>query len=158
MSKRGVSPVIATVLLIGIVIALGVVVFLWFRGFTQEAVTKFGGENVQLVCSNVQFEASYSSDGSVSISNTGNVPIFNFNVQIDNKDGTYTTQQINNLMSNWPSTGINQGGAFSGNAASIISGSTSDLVLIPILRGSTSSGQQQSYTCSSQYGYKISIS
>ena len=158
MNERGVSPVIATVLLIGIVIALGVVVFLWFRGFTQEAVTKFNGENIQLVCSNVQFEASYSSDGSLSVSNTGNVPIYNMNVQIDNKDGTYTTQQINNLMNNWPNSGINQGGSFSGNAANVISSSTSDLVLIPILRGTTSSGQQQSYTCGSQYGYKISVS
>ena len=61
MNKKGVSPVIATVLLIGIVIALGLVVFFWFRSFTQEAVTKFGGENIQLVCNNVQFEGSYSS-------------------------------------------------------------------------------------------------
>lgn len=156
-NKRGVSPVIATVLLIGIVIALGLIVFLWFKGFTQEAVTKFGGENIQLVCSNVQFEASYSSDGGISISNTGNVPVFDFNVQIDNKDGTYSTQDMNNIINNWPSTGINQGGVFSGNIASIVSSSTSDLILIPVLRGSTSSGQQKSYTCSNQ-GYKIQIS
>ena len=94
MNKKGVSPVIATVLLIGIVIALGLVVFFWFRSFTQEAVTKFGGENIQLVCNNVQFEGSYSStsttSGTLAISNTGNVPIYNFNVQINGAGGDKT--------------------------------------------------------------------
>ena len=39
--KKGLSPVIATVLLIGIVIALALIIFLWFRGTMKPAITKF---------------------------------------------------------------------------------------------------------------------
>lgn len=155
MNKRGVSPVIATVLLIGIVIALGVIVFFWFSSFTQEAITKFNGENIQLVCNDVSFAASYSSGGSLAISNTGNVPIFDFNVQIQGSAGTYTTQDMTNLISNWPSSGLRQGSVFSGNIASKVAGAN-QIVLIPILMGTVSNGDQKSFTCANQ-GYQVSL-
>jgi flagellin-like protein len=157
MEKRGVSPVIATVLLIGIVIALGVIVFFWFSSFTQEAVTKFNGENIQLVCNDVQFQASYSSGGDLAISNTGNVPVFSFNIQMNGASGAYTTDDIKDLT-NWPTGGLKQGGVFSGNIQNAVSGAgANEIILIPVLRGSVSNGDQQSYTCPTQYGYKISI-
>ena len=156
MNKRGVSPVIATVLLIGIVIALGVIVFFWFSSFTQEAITKFNGENIQLVCNDVQFQASYSSDGDLAFSNTGNVPIYSFNVQIQGSQGTFTTQDIKNLISNWPSSGLRTGGVFSGNILGKINGAN-QLILIPVLEGKVSNGDQKSFTCADQYGYKISV-
>jgi flagellin-like protein len=74
MNKRGVSPVIATVLLIGIVIVIGLIIFLWLRGLTQEAVFKFD-QNIELTCNDVKFSSSYSS-GTLTISNTGNVAIY----------------------------------------------------------------------------------
>ncbi len=156
MERRGVTPIIATVLLIGIVIALGSIVFFWFSGFTQEAVTKFSGENVQLVCKDVKFEASYSSGGDLAVSNTGNVPIYSFNVQILGAAGTFTTQDMKNMISNWPNTGLKQGGVFSGNILSKVTGAN-QIILIPILRGSVSGGDQKSYTCPDQYGYKLSL-
>jgi flagellin-like protein len=156
MNKRGVSPVIATVLLIGIVIALGVIVFFWFSSFTQEAITKFNGENIQLVCNDVSFVASYSSGGALAISNTGNVPIFDFNVQIQGAQGTYTTQDMTNLISNWPSSGLRQGGVFSGNIASKVVGAN-QIILIPILLGTVSNGNQKSFTCANQYGQQVSL-
>jgi flagellin-like protein len=152
--KKGVSPVIATVLLIGLVIALGTVVFIWFRSFTQEAITKFGGENIELVCGDVSFEASYSS-GELAVSNTGNIPIYSFNVQINKEGGAYTTKEITDLMS-WPTTGLRQGGVLSGNIGSQTSGANK-LILIPILRGTISSGDEKSYTCGSRYGQAVSI-
>ncbi len=149
MNKRGVSPVIATVLLIGLVITLGVVVFVWFQSFTREAVTKFNGENIELTCGNVYFDASYSPSGVLAISNTGNVPIYSFNVQINSAGGVYTTEEISKLVSNWKATGLRQGGTFSGNILSSASGAT-QITLIPILRGTVSSGDQKSFTCGSQ--------
>ena len=47
--KSGLSPVIATVLLVGLVVVSGLIIFMWFRGLTQEAVVKFD-QNIQLVC------------------------------------------------------------------------------------------------------------
>ncbi|MCL5730239.1 MAG: hypothetical protein M1165_01575 [Candidatus Pacearchaeota archaeon] len=156
MNKRGVSPVIATVLLIGIVIALGLVVFLWFRGFTQEAITKFSGENIQLVCGDVQFSANYQS-GQLALQNAGNVPIYSFSIQMNSAGGSYSTGDITTLTGNWPKTGLRSGGTF-GGALNFPSGTTvTSLLVVPILRGSLSNGQEQSYTCTSQ-GQTVSVS
>ena len=153
MRKKGVSPVIATVLLIGIVIALSSIVFFWFRGFVQETNTKFG-KNIQLNCPDVQFDAQYSN-GELEMLNNGNVPIYGFSVQIDNGKGSYSTKGIE-AISNWPPNGLPVGGTFSANIQSSISGAQ-DIILIPILRGTLSSGDQQTYTCGSQYGKKITL-
>lgn len=157
MNKRGVSPVIATVLLIGIVVALALIVFLWFRSFTQEAVTKFGGENIQLICSDVQFDAGYSAGGELDLSNTGNVPIYSFSLKTIGSQGSYQTTDLSQIFGNWPKTGLNQGAPFSGNIGSLTSGAN-QIVVDPILRGTTSSGQEESFTCADQYGKTISLS
>src|SRR3970282_954737 len=91
-NRRGVSPVIATTLLIAMVVVTGLIVFLWFRGFTQEAVTKFGGTNIELVCGDVRFDSSYSS-GNLFLSNVGNVPIYSFKLKIESP-GSHTTLDI----------------------------------------------------------------
>jgi flagellin-like protein len=44
-NKMGVSPVIATVLLVAMTVVIALIVFLWFRQIGKEVVTKFG-ENV----------------------------------------------------------------------------------------------------------------
>ena len=38
--KKGVSPIISTVLLIVIVIILAIIILLWSRGFVKEIITK----------------------------------------------------------------------------------------------------------------------
>ncbi len=152
MKKRGLSPVIATVLLIAIVIVLGLIVFLWLRGITQEAITKFGGQNVQLVCNNVQFDASYSS-GNISISNTGNVPIYEFKAKISGA-GSYSTVVIGNSTS-WPKVGLNPGDVYQGPLNT--TGATS-LTIIPVLIGKTQSSGDQTYTCPDSQGKEVSLS
>ena len=154
-NRKGVSPVIATVLLIGLVITLGAVVFVWFQNFTHEAVTKFEGENIELVCADVQFTANINN-GNLAISNTGNVPVYSFNVKIDKGAGSYTTKEITEAVSNWPKIGLRSSGVFSGDISSYISGATK-VTLIPILRGTVSNGDERSFTCAEQYGKTISI-
>ena len=68
INKKGVSPIIATILLIALTIIIALIVFQWMKGFTKEAITKFDGTNIELVCNDVQFEASYSN-GNLVISN-----------------------------------------------------------------------------------------
>ncbi len=158
MKKRGVSPVIATILLVALVVGLSVVVFVWFRSFTQEAITKFGGQNVQNFCSNgqIQFDAQYVG-GQLSISNNG-IPIYSFSVRVDKDGGGYSTSDIGTLAgSDWPSTGLNKGDAFQGSLTGVSSSSASDIILIPVLRGSVSGGKVKLYTCSEQYGYKVTL-
>ncbi|MCW8966501.1 MAG: hypothetical protein OQK82_07435, partial [Candidatus Pacearchaeota archaeon] len=134
------SPVIATVLLIAMVVVIGLIIFMWFRGFTQEAVTKFD-TNVELVCNDVIFDASYHS-GVLSIVNTGNIPIYRMKLKIS-AQGSYTTKELTTTQG-WTETGLNQGDTFS-NSIQIPSG-TDDITLTPVLMGTSRNGQQ-TYTC-----------
>ena len=57
MQKKGISPQIATVLLVAFVIALLVTVFLWGRNYIQERAEKEGKlAEKQLECENIGFE------------------------------------------------------------------------------------------------------
>ena len=150
MNKRGISPVIATVLLIAMVIVIGLIIFLWFRGIIEEEGTKFEGKNVKLVCADVKFDASYSK-GVLSILNTASVPIYKMKMKIY-KDGSHSTKEIEG---SWPPTGLNPGGAFSEDISSDTSG-VNKITLIPVLMAS-SSGGKKAYTCEDQYGKEITI-
>lgn len=150
MKKRGISPVVATVLLIAIVIVIGLIIFLWFRGMTEETITKFGGTNVKLVCNDVEFEASYSS-GILYLSNTGNVPIYKINMKID-KGISHTTKT---LEEDWPEFGLNQGDAKSFDISSEVD-SGDEVLLIPVLLGNSKNGKK-SFICEEEYGYEIMI-
>ena len=153
MKKRGISPVIATILLISIVVIIALIVFLWLRGMTEETITKFGGKNVKLVCGDVMFEASYSG-GKLYISNTGNVPIFKMNMKID-KGTSFSTITFNTVEDLWPELGLNQGGTFSLDISSKISPGN-EIIIIPVLAGSTKDGEKI-YVCEEMYGQKILI-
>jgi flagellin-like protein len=150
MEKKGISPVIATVLLIAMVVVLGLIIFLWFRGFTQEAVTKFD-TNVELVCNDIAFDASYSA-GILSLINTGNVPIYRIKLKSSGM-GSYSTQELS-IEDNWPDIGLNQGNAYS---QSIDLEDKEEVVVIPVLMGNSRTGQK-SFTCDeAQHGYSITI-
>ncbi len=151
--KKGVSPVIATVLLIAMVIVIALIIFLWFKSMIQEKITKFGDQNIQTVCEKVKFDASYD-DGSLFISNTGNVPIYSLKIKMTGA-GSHETKDIKDFPSaSWPSIGLNQGGTFYG---SIDLSSVKEIEVIPVLIGMSDKGKK-SYTCEERYGYNILIS
>lgn len=151
---KGVSPVIATVLLIAMVVVIALIVFLWFRGLTEESITKFGGRNVRIVCSDVQFDASYLG-GTLSLSNFGNVPIYGIKAKISSQ-GSHETIDLNDFSSiQWPAVGLPQGGVFSGDISNEVS-AADNVVLIPVLRGKTEVGEKI-YVCEEQYGKEILI-
>ena len=151
LDKRGVSPVIATVLLIGMVVVIGLIIFSWLRGITQESVTKFN-KNADLVCGDIKFQASYDSD-TLSILNIGNVPIYQMTVRIS-KEGSFETDYLDSLSSEWPSSGLNQGVGFSDTVD--FTGAKS-ITLIPIILGD-SGGAEKSFACDeARCGYEITL-
>src|SRR3989344_7659436 len=109
VNKKGVSPIIATILLIVLTLVIASIVFFWLKGLTKEATTKFEGTNIELVCDDVQFDASYSG-GTLTISNLGNVPIYDFNIKSEFAGG-HDTFDLETMAENWD--GLNQGGVFS---------------------------------------------
>lgn len=146
MNKKGISPVIATMLLVAIVIVIGLIVFLWFRGITEEAVTKFGGTNVKLICEDVSFEADYDG-GFIYISNSGNIPIFEIQAKIIG-EGTHSTET---LIDGWPELGLNQGGTYAGPTPGV----GEKIILIPVLMGKTDKGATEKHVCQERHGYEI---
>lgn len=143
MKKKGVSPIIATILLIALVIIIGVIIFFWMKSMTQEAVTKFDNQNIEMVCNNVNFYATYSG-GILYLSNNGNIPIYDFKIKIED-DGSYSTLELSNITdSQFPETGLNPGGAFSGD---VNVGNPEKITLIPILIGKNEQGEERTYTC-----------
>jgi len=134
---------------------IALIVFLWFRGLTEEQITKFGGTNIKLVCDDVYFEAEYSS-GTLSILNSGNIPIYGFKIKSSGY-GSYTTQNLGDLSNVWNtqfSTGLNQGMAFSDSIS--FSGS-SEIVLIPVLIGNSEKGKKTHVCDENLNGYPITL-
>ena len=88
MKKRGLSPVIASVLLIMLVLVLAAIIFLWARGFIAEQIEKFG-KPVESLCNDVNFEFDLFIDNvgsgyEVEIVNRGDIPIQSFDVKAVN--------------------------------------------------------------------------
>lgn len=160
MKKKGVSPVITTVLLILIVLIIALIVFLWLRSFIQEPITKFGGKNVELVCADIVFQASYSGD-ELHISNTGNIPLYDFQIQLfgDGEKSTILLKEKANSDENcedddcFPEIGLNPGAVYS---QSIQFGDYEKIIISPVLWGTSDSGRKD-YVCDEKYGKEILI-
>ncbi|MGD9275997.1 MAG: hypothetical protein PVJ67_02395 [Candidatus Pacearchaeota archaeon] len=146
MKRKGVSPVIATVLLIAMVVVIGLIIFLWFQGMTRESITKFEGTNIELVCNDVSFDAGYSA-GELSIVNNGNVPIYGMKMKVIG-EGSYDTVDVTGF------SGLSQGGSFSGG---VNIGSATNIVLIPVLLGSSERGERTFVCDENQHGYELVI-
>ena len=151
MGSKGVSPVIATILLIALVMIIALIVFQWMKGFTKEAITKFDGTNINLVCNDVQFDASYSN-GNLVISNTGEVPIYDFNLKSESPGGD-ETNDLKTLDQQW--SGIMPGGVFSKDVS--IQSDATKITLIPILLGVNKDGEQKTQVCDERNGKEIFI-
>lgn len=149
-NRKGLSPVVTSLLLVALVVVITFVIFLWFRGMVEEGVVKFG-KNIRLVCDDVKFDASYSMS-TLSVVNTGNVPIYNLRMKSTSEGGNYQSQDIKTIEDSWPNTGLLQGGTFT----MTLSGSYEKITLYPILIGASGSGKK-TYVCEGQYGKDVEM-
>ncbi len=92
-NKKGVSPLISTVLLIMIVIILAIIILLWSRGFIKEAITKeIAGNDKEIgqYCLEVvgKMKSIINADAgeTFGFENTGNIPIHAFSLKLVEKD------------------------------------------------------------------------
>lgn len=91
LNKKGVSPLISTVLLIMIVIILAIIILLWSRGFIKEAITKeIAGNDKEIgqYCLEVvgKMKSIINDDKSFGFENNGNIPIHAFSLKLVGKD------------------------------------------------------------------------
>ena len=106
MNKRGVSSIIATALLIGLVVVLSTIVFLWAKGFVTEQIEKFGTP-IERQCDNIDLSTSYLTKQidedkevkiySFAISNNGNVPVYGIAIGMK-KGGRTEIKTFENLQ------------------------------------------------------------
>ncbi|MBD3247607.1 hypothetical protein GF378_03235 [Candidatus Pacearchaeota archaeon] len=150
--KKGVSPVIATVLLIGMVVVLALIVFVWMRALARETITKFDGENIELSCDKVSIDADYSS-GILTVTNNGNTPIYRLKMRVE-EVGRETTRVITEDYQ-WPKFGIDAGMSYTSEQYSLDISGSEEVVLIPVLLGNTEDGKKKTFTCDEKYGYKV---
>lgn len=81
MNKKGISPLIATVLLIGFVVAIGAVVMFWGKGYVEERTEKEGElSKAQLECTKINLKV-IGTDGDITVENRGDVDIDAFKVK-----------------------------------------------------------------------------
>lgn len=143
--KKALSPVIATVLLIALVLVLASIVFLWARGFVSERIEKFGGIPIQETCGEIGFDFEIYNKGSgeydFEIVNQGNIPIYDFELK-----------QISGGNS-FPGA-LDSSGAFSINSGDsksideVYLGTIDKIILYPRILGSISgSNKGQVFTC-----------
>jgi len=142
VKKKGVSPVVASVLMIMLVIVLATIIFLWSRGFIGEQIEKFG-KPIDEYCGNVKFDvARYGVLGDeLEIVNTGNVDISSLSIKM--------TKEGNSEMSDF-SFKIDAGASVSGKADLKLSdGQTPDEIFVyPVLIGNVvGEGKNSVFTC-----------
>ncbi len=119
--KRGISPLIATVLLIGFTVALIILLIIWGKNYIEERTQKDAELSAELLkCSNLEFEVVNVMNDAISVRNTGSVDIkgFVFAGIEEDIDPAYVT--------------IPKGG--SGEVPFTSAGGIDELKLIPALR------------------------
>jgi len=82
--KKGLSPVIATVLLVMLVMFMAAIVFLWARGFLSEQIEKFG-KPVEDQCSLIDFDVAVvpgtMTPYALEVVNHGNIDIYRLEIK-----------------------------------------------------------------------------
>lgn len=153
MNKKGLSPVIATVILISIALILAVIIFLWARSVLTEKAQKFD-EPVEYACERVSFDADIRRDTAdttsskiiVDIVNRGDVPIYKLILNVDDGDGN-----VDVLTSNGNTVSNGATGSYTFDDRSGTS-----FKVIPVIVGQAGD-VKKAYTCEEQYGKDLEI-
>src|SRR3989344_5916714 len=138
--QRGLSPVIATVLLIAIALILALIILLWARGFISEKTQKFG-EPIENACQNIVFESEVRVDAKgthVTVANKGSVALYG--VEVIKKGIGSTT------YSGHAETTITIGDTKYIEMGSTDLSSGDNIIVLPVILGETEE-ERVSYTC-----------
>lgn len=101
---KGISPLIAEVLLIGFTVAVASIIIVWVTSFTKTSTREIGSQaETQMSCTygGIEFydTVTYNSSSSILsgyLRNTGNIPLGNISFQILYANGTI--QNFNNQI------------------------------------------------------------
>jgi len=135
-TKKALSPIVITILLVLLAIILAILVYIWARGFIKEGLTKFG-EPIERACEKVNIELS-GSGSEIMITNTGDVPIYKIKVA-GSSSGISSIVELNETIT------AGQTKTFT------ISGSVSGKKIIPVLLGNSKDNSVNEFQCPKAY-------
>lgn len=152
INRRGVSPVVATILLIAITVVLAVIVFLWARGFIDESAEK-RGEPVERACEDVDFVAGLFKDGvlKLDIVNHGNIPIYGVELKKYGQDTILPSQYLDGTITAGESATITLDSDF---VSTLEVGDS--ILVVPIILGQTQEGKV-AHACDDAAGYSAPV-
>jgi len=139
-NKRGLSPIISTILLVVIALSLFLLIFLWVKSFQGEKISKFNSP-IENACQNVDLRISViGSKSTLQIENDGNVPVYKVEVfeVTGGSSKKISTPAINLLAGKTTTISLNGNGC----------PSSAQIKVIPVLLGKTEKGAQKEYVCS----------
>jgi len=128
--KKGVSPVISTILLISLVILIALIILLWYQGFFKEKLLKFD-KPIERVCEEISIRA-FEENGNIGFTNIGNTPLYKIDVILGSQ-GSSQIQELDKRIN--PGDSINL--EYQGD----------EIEIIPILLGRTKSGDKKEFKC-----------
>ena len=156
MGKRGLSPIIATMLLILIAVILAAIIFWWVRQFVKESVTKDlgGGEQpIDSFCSEVNFNADIES-GELTVQNNGQVPIYGIEIK---KKGFASVSSLGEAVSRY--LGVKSGETYTFGQSEYMGtppSSGDSVLLVPVLLGQGRDAEK-AYPCDDKYGVEAQV-
>ncbi len=153
VGKRGLSPIIATVLLVSISLVLAVIIFAWASTFVSEQALKFDSP-VEFACENVNFDADVViADKEVSVVNRGNVPLFG--VEVRTKALVGGIQILRTFDGQTISVGQTKTISIPSSETAKLS-DADEVVVVPIILGDTD-GDTKAFTCDEEFGVTANV-
>lgn len=144
-SKRGLSPIVATILLIALAVIIAVIIFLWARSVISEKIEKLD-EPIERFCDQVALEAS-ATGGEVTLVNRGNIPIYGVKIFKETSLGSTELDEESGIdLLAGLDTSIAVDGIQSGD----------EIIVVPILLGETGVNKKP-YVCDSDFGVSVNV-
>lgn len=154
--KKGLSPIIASVLLISISLVLAILIFFWARDFIGDSVMK-NQRDVSLECNDVRFDAEAfwnSGQGRYTLRavNNGNVPIYGFEIKersfLGDVSNIETLGQEGSITVGETSPDIVLDSAIVGG---------DEIIVVPVLLGETETNRKP-FVCDENVGLTLTVS
>ena len=153
--KRGLAPVIATVLLISLALVLVLIIFIWAKSWIGEKIEKnlgAGPEVIENFCGDIDFAAELDSGaGRIDVNNLGNVPLYGLDIR---KRDSGSEESFGIAV-----FGSGLAAGASGSADISLSSGVNvgdELIALPVILGETEE-YRKPYTCAEEFGELITV-
>jgi flagellin-like protein len=150
-SKKGVSPIVATVLLIMLVVIIAIIILSWARGWFGESIIKNIGDKearIDSFCGDVKLQKILNEDtDTFGFTNVGNIPVYAVILKTT-RDGDSTSVKIEKESGGRVNPGVS---TQIGNDYSL----NQEVKIIPILIGRNKGGGLEEHECSESHALII---